>query len=64
MQSSVVCGNKKDGLSIVRKITAGRTDAKVFICPELVLPVFLMRAALGCMHLNIRRLLIVKILKN
>jgi len=54
----------KDGLSIVRKITAGRTDAKIFICPELVLPVFLMRAALGCMHLNIRRLLIVKILKN
>jgi len=64
MQSSFVCGNIEDGLSIIRKITAGRTDAKIFICPELALPVLLMWDVLGWLHLNIRRLLIVKILKN
>src|SRR4030042_1581507 len=60
-RSSVVCGNMKDGTIIARKITAGKPRAKIFIRPESVLPVFLMRDVLGCLHLNIRRLLIVKV---
>ncbi|OGD35556.1 MAG: hypothetical protein A2V45_00290 [Candidatus Aminicenantes bacterium RBG_19FT_COMBO_58_17] len=64
MQSSFVCGNMRDGTNIVRKKKAASTEAKVLIGPELVLPVFLIRGVLGCLHLNIRRLLIVKMFKN
>jgi len=54
----------KDGLSIVRKITAGRTEAKIFICPELLLPAFLKRDILESIHLDIPWLFIIKTLKN